>query len=199
MAPWVACFEWGKGSVVVTSQYLVAVGPDLKWNGSMVLHGHVEDLMVAAYSAINMQAREATAVELGFAAADDWLAAKLADPALFRQVLLAQTVEEYQEFMRLMSEDGCLWVQVGTCDWGEDLRLVKVSVWGEALLLAYSTEGPIMSDVEEALAVGGVQAGGKGFTAKLHRIEGPVVVPPADGTSAGKRLFRAFMGGGRMT
>ena len=77
-------------------------------------------------------------MELGFAAADDWLSAKLADPVLFKQVLLAQSKEEYQELMRLMSEDGCMWAQVGTCNWGDDSSLVKDSAWGEPLLLEYS-------------------------------------------------------------
>ena len=76
--------------------------------------------MTAAGASLNTQAREATGVEPGFAAANEWLAARLADPALKRRVLLAQSAEEYQELMRLMSEDGCKWVQVGTCDWGED-------------------------------------------------------------------------------
>ena len=66
--------------------------------------------MSAAWAALNTQAREATGVELGFAATDEWLAAKLADPALKRRVLLAHSAEEYQELMRLMSEDGCKWV-----------------------------------------------------------------------------------------
>ena len=109
MAPWVASFDWGKGSVLATRQYLVAVGPASKWNGSTILRGHVQDMMAAAEAALNAQAREATGVELGFAAADDWLAAKLADPVLFKQVLLAQSAEEYHELMRLMSEDGCKW------------------------------------------------------------------------------------------
>ena len=116
MAPWVASFDWGKGSVLAPSQYLVAVGPASKWNWSTILRGHVQDMMAAAESALNGQAREATGVELRFAAADDWLAAELADPVLFKQVLLAQSVEEYHDLMRLMSEDGCKWVQVGTCD-----------------------------------------------------------------------------------
>ena len=94
MAPWVASFDWGKGSVLATSQYVVAVGPAWKWNGSTILWGHVQDMMEAAGSALNAQAREATGVELGFAAADNWLAAKLADPVLFKQVLLAQSAEE---------------------------------------------------------------------------------------------------------
>ena len=102
-----ASFNWGKGSILATSQYLVAVGPASKWNGSTILRGHVQDIMTAAESALNAQACEATGVELGFVATDDWLAAKLADPVLFKQVLLAQSAEEYQELMRLMSEDGC--------------------------------------------------------------------------------------------
>ena len=127
MPPWVASFDWGKGSVLATSQYLVAVGPASKWNGSTILRGHVQDMMAAAESALNTHAREATGVELGFAAANDWLAAKLADPVLLKQVLLAQSGEVYQDLMRLMSEDGCKWVQVGTCDWGDDSGLVKDS------------------------------------------------------------------------
>ena len=197
MAPWVACFDWGKGSVLATSQYLIAVGPASKWNGSAIMRGHVEEIMVAAKDARNTQARGATGVELGFAAADDWLAAKLANPALFKQVLLAQAVEEYEELMRLMSEDGCLWVQVGTSDWGEDSGLVTDSAGGEALLLAYPPEGSIMSDVEEAPAVDGSVGGGEGFTAKLHGIEGPVVVRPVVGTSAERRLFEGLKGEGQ--
>ena len=113
----------------------------------------MQDMMAVAESALNAQVREATGVELGFAVADDWLAAKLADLVLFKQVLLAQSAEEYQELMRLMSEDRCKWAQVGTCDWGDDSGLVKDSAWGEALLLAYSLEGSILSDVVEAPAV----------------------------------------------
>ena len=143
MAPWVASFDWGKGRVLATSQYLVAVGPASKWNGSTILRGHVQDMMAAAESAFNAQAREATGVELGFAAADDCLAAKLADPALFQQVLLAQSAEQYHELMRLMSEDGCKWAQVGTCDRGEDSGLVKEVAWGEALLLEYFPVGGV--------------------------------------------------------
>ena len=108
--------------------------------------------MTAAGAALNTQAREATGVELGFAAADEWLAARLADPALKRRVLLAQSAEDYQELMGLMSEDGIKWVQVGTCDWGEDYGLVRDSAWDRALLLACSPEGSVMSDVVEAPA-----------------------------------------------
>ena len=90
MAPWVASFDWGKGSAVATSQYLVAVGPASKWNGSTVLRGRVEDMMAEAKVALNTQACAATEVRLGFGAADNWLAARLADPALVKQVLMAE-------------------------------------------------------------------------------------------------------------
>ena len=127
-------------------------------------------MMAVAESTLNAQAREATGVELGFAAADNWLAAKLADPVLFNQVLLAQSAEEYQELMRLMSEDGCRWAQVGACDWGEDSGLVRDSACGEVLLLEYSPKGSIMSDVVVAPAVDDRVGGGQEFTAKLHGI-----------------------------
>ena len=197
MAPWVASFDWGKGSVLATSQYLVAVGPASKWNGSTILRGHMQDMMAAAESALNAQVREATGVELGFAVADDWLAAKLADLVLFKQVLLAQSAEEYQELMRLMSEDRCKWAQVGTCDWGDDSGLVKDSAWGEALLLAYSPEGSILSDVVEAPAVDDEAGGGDGFLAKLHGIAGLMVLQLAVGTSEGRRLFEGLEGKGQ--
>ena len=154
-------------------------------------------MMAAAESALNAQAREETGVELGFAAADDWLAAKLADPVLFKQVLLVQSAEEYHELMRLMSEDGCKWAQVGTCDWGEDSGLVKEGAWGEALLLEYSPEGSIMSDVVEAPAMGDKAEGGEGFTARLHGIDGPMVVRPAVETSGGRKLFMGLEGRGQ--
>ena len=194
MAPWVACYDWGKGSALATSLAVVAVGPASKWNGSGVLRGHVEDMMSAAGAALNTQAREATGVELGFAAADEWLVAKLANPALERRVLLAQSAEEYQELMRLMSEDGCKWVQVGTCDWGEDSGLVKDSAWDEALLLAYSPDGSVMSDVVEAPASDGAGGDGMGFVARLHGIEGPVVVRPEAGEPARRKLFVGLTG-----
>ena len=197
MAPWVASFDWGKGSVLATSQYLVSVGPASKWNESTILRGHVQHMMAVAASALNAQAREATGVELGFAAADDWLAAKLADPVLFKQVLLAQSAEEYHELMRLRSEDGCKWAQVGTCDWGDDSGLVKDDAWGEALLLAYFLEGSVMSDVVKAPAVDDKKKGGEGFTARLHGIEGPMVVRLAVETSGGRKLFEGLEGRGQ--
>ena len=99
--------------------------------------------------------------------------------------------------MRLMSEDGCKWAQVGTCDWGDDSGLVKEGAWGEALLFAYSPEGSIMSDVVEAPAVVDKAEGGEGFTARLHGIEGPMVVQPAVTTSGGRKLFEGLEGRGQ--
>ena len=153
--------------------------------------------MAAAEDALNVQAREATGVELGFPGADDWLAAQLADPVLFKQVLLAQSAEEYHALMHLMSEDGCKWDQVGTCDWGEDVGLVKEGAWGEALLLEYSPEGSIMSDVVEAPAVDDKAEGGGGFTARLHGIDGLTVVRPAVETSGGRKLLEGLEGRGQ--
>ena len=99
--------------------------------------------------------------------------------------------------MPLMSEDGCKWAQVGTCDWGDDSGLVRDSTLGEALVLEYSTEGSIMSDVAEAPGVDDKVGGGEGFTAKLHGIEGLMVVRPAVGTSGGHRLFEGLEGKGQ--
>ena len=112
--------------MLATGQYLVEVAPASKWNGSTVPCGHLQDMIEAAKDTLNVQVRGATGVELGFAAADDWLAAKLADPVLFKQVLLAQSVEEYQDLMCLMSEDACKWAQVGTCDWEDDHQQQRI-------------------------------------------------------------------------
>ena len=116
----------------------------------------------------------------------------MADPVLFKQVLLVQSVEEYQELLRLMLEDGYLWVHIGSSDWGDDSGLVKDSAWGEALLLACSSEGSIMSDVVEALAMEDDVEGGEGFMAKLYSIEGPIVVRPPIGTYGRHRLFEGL-------
>ena len=129
---------------------------------------------------------------LGFAAADKWLATKLADPVFKRRVLLTQSAEEYHELMGLMSEDGCKWVQVGTCNWGEDSGLVKDSAWGGALLLAYSQEGSVMSDVVEAPTSSGGGGDNMGFVARLHGIEGPVVVRLGAGEPVWRRLFEGL-------
>lgn len=127
MAPWVADFDWGKGNAVATSQYVMAVGPALKWNGFTGLRSHVEDMMAAAKVALNTQARAATGVELGFAAADDWLAARLVDLALVKVVLMTESADEYGELMGLMSEEGCMWVQIGSSEWEDNSGLVTNS------------------------------------------------------------------------
>ena len=95
--------------------------------------------------------------------------------------------------------DGCKRAQVGTCDWGDDSRLVKEGAWGEAVLLAYSPEGSIISDVVEAPAVDDKAEGGEGFTVRLHGIEGPLVVRPAVETCGGRKLFEGLEGEGKMT
>ena len=79
-----------------------------------------------------------------------------------------------------------MWAQVGTCDWADDSGLVKDSTWGEALLLEYSPEGSVMSDVVEAPAVDDTVGGGGRFTAKLHGIEGLMVMRRAVETSGGR-------------
>ena len=48
MAPWVACYDWNKGSALVFGSKLVAVGPASKWNQSAILYSHVADLMRTA-------------------------------------------------------------------------------------------------------------------------------------------------------
>ena len=180
--------------MLATGQYLVEVAPASKWNGSTVPCGHLQDMIEAAKDTLNVQVRGATGVELGFAAADDWLAAKLVDPVLIKQMLLAQSADAYQELMRLMSEHACLWAQVGTCDWGDDSVLVTDSAWGEALLLTYSPKGSVMSDVVEAPRGDGGTERGEGYMVKLHRIEGPMVVRPTLGTPERCRLFEGLEG-----
>ena len=54
-----------------------------------------------------------------------------------------------------------------------------------------------MSDVMEAPAADDKAGEGKGFTAKLHGIEGPMVMRPAVGTSEGRRLFEGLEGKGQ--
>ena len=57
-----------------------------------------------------------------------------------------------------------------------------------ALLLTYSPEGCVISDVVEPPASGGADGNGMGFIAKLHGIEGPVVVRPEAGEPVRRRL-----------
>ena len=97
MATWVACYNWNKGSALVFGSKLVAVGPTSKWNHSAILYRHVEDLMRAAKEVLEARVVAAAGVGLRFAAGYEWLAARLADPALEQQVLLAQAAVEYRE------------------------------------------------------------------------------------------------------
>ena len=83
---------------------------------------------------------------------------------------------------------------MGTCDWGEDSGLVRDSAWDGALLLAYSPEGSVMSDVVEAPASGGAGGDDMGFVAKLHGIEGPMVVRPEAGEPVRGRQFEGLCG-----
>ena len=108
MALWVAYYDWNRGSARVSQGQLVAVGPASEWDGSAVLRGHVENMMRAAGEALEAGVVAATGVGLSFAASDEWLAAKLAGPALMKCVLLAQTVQEYQGLVRLMEADDCV-------------------------------------------------------------------------------------------
>ena len=170
MAPCVACYDWNKGSALVCGGHLVAVGPALRWNRSGVLRGHVKDQMRAAGQALKARVVAATGVGLSSAAGDEWLAAKLADLALVKRVLLAQTAEEYLGLVRLMKADDCVWVQVGEDDWSADHDVTANRTWGEALWLTHSPAGSVMSDVEKAPPrVVGVQRD-DGINARLHRL-----------------------------
>ena len=53
-----------------------------------------------------------------------------------------------------------------------------------------------MSDVVEAPAMDHKTEGGEGFTARLHGIDGPMIVRPTVETSGGRRLFEGLEGGG---
>ena len=152
MALWGACYDWNKGSALVSGGQPEAVGPASGWNGSTVLRGHLESLMRVAVEALEVPAVAATGFGLRFAAGDDWLAARLANPALVRWVLLASTVEEYYELLCLMEGDDCVWVQVGKDDWAADQDLAEASAWGEALGLMHPAASSVMLDVEDAPA-----------------------------------------------
>ena len=193
-----ASFDWGKGSAVATSQYWVAVGLVSKWKGSIVLQGHVEEMMAAAKVALNTQVRAATGVEPGFAAADDWLATRRVDPALVKQVLMAESAIEYGEVMRLMSEEACMWVQIKSSEWEDNCGLVTDSAWGSALRLAYAPKGSIMSEVEEAPASGGLRLAlaDRGLVAKRHGMEDLVMVRWEVEIPAGRKLL-VGLGNGR--
>ena len=110
------------------------------------------------------------------AAADDWLAMGLADPGLVKQVLLAESADEYWKLIRLMSVVGCMWIQIGSSKWGDKPRLVTHSASGSTLRLTYSRKGSVMSEVEEHLASGGLALANGRLVAKRHCIEDLVML-----------------------
>ena len=120
MAPWVAAYDWTKGSLLVTGGTLVEVGPAQKWNDGKVLCGEIEELMGRAGIALEIQVRTATGVVFGLAAADEWLVACVGSLALIKRVVVGEMEEEYKELAELMSAVGCMWVQEGRCDWAAD-------------------------------------------------------------------------------
>lgn len=62
----------------------MALGPASRWNGSTVLRRHVEDMIFAARELLATHVVAATRVGLRFVIGDEWLAAKLANPALVK-------------------------------------------------------------------------------------------------------------------
>ena len=60
MAPGVACYDWNKGSALVSGGYLVTVGPASRGNGSPVLLVHAEDRMRTAGDALEVKVVSAT-------------------------------------------------------------------------------------------------------------------------------------------
>ena len=116
MAPWVAAYDWTKSSLLVTGGTLVEVGPAQKWNGGKVLRGEIEELMGRAGIALESLVRTATGVVCGLAAADEWLAARVSNPALVKRAVVGEMEGEYRELAELMSAVGCMWVQEGRCD-----------------------------------------------------------------------------------
>ena len=155
MAPWVAAYDWTKGSLLVTGGTLVEVGPAQKWNGGKVLHGEIEELMGRAGIALESLVRTATGVVCGLAAADEWLAARVSNPALVKRAVVGEMEEEYKELAELMSAVGCMWVQEGRCDWAadDDDGAPFAEATRAPVRLRYRPDDSDMSDVEEAPAV----------------------------------------------
>ena len=155
MAPLVAAYDWTKGSLLVTGGTLVEVGPAQKWNGGKVLRGEIEELMGRAGIALESLVRTATGVVCGLAAADEWLAARVNNPALIKRAVVGEMEEEYKELAELMSAMGCMWVQEGRCDWAadDDDGAQFAEATRAPVQLRYRLHDSDMSDVEEALAV----------------------------------------------
>ena len=155
MAPWVAVYDWTKGSLLVTGGTLVEVGPARRWNGGKVLRGEIEELMGRAGAALESLVRTATGVVCGLAAADEWLAARVSNPALIKRVVVGEMEQEYKELAELMSSVGCMWVQEGRCDWAadDDDGAPYTEATRAPVRLRYRPDDSDMSDVEEAPAV----------------------------------------------
>ena len=180
MAPWVAAYDWTKSSLLVTGGTLVEVGSAQKWNGGKVLHGEIEELMERAGIALESLVRTAIGVVCGLAAADEWLATLVGNPALIKRVVVGEMEEEYEELAELISAVGCMWVQEGRCDWaGDDDNGAPFAEATRApVRLRYRLDNSDMSDVEEAPAVK------KGFES------GHVCVGDLLGNPHGKRVGR---------
>ena len=85
-----------------------------------MLRGEIEEVMGRAGIALESLVRTATGMVCGLAAADEWLAARVNNPALIRCAVVGETEGEYRELAELMSAVGCVWVQEGRCDWAAD-------------------------------------------------------------------------------
>ena len=89
------------------------------------------------------------------AAADEWLAARVSNPALVKRAVVGEMEEEYRELAEPMSAMGCMWVQEGRCDWAADdddgTRFAEAT--RAPVRLRYRPDDSDMSDVEEAPAV----------------------------------------------
>ena len=155
MALWVAAYDWTKGSLLVTGGTLVKVGPAQKWNGGKVLCGEVEELMGRAGIPLESLVRTATGVVYGLAAADEWLAARVSNPALIKRAMVGEMEEEYKELAERMSAVGCMWVQEGRCDWAadDDDGTPFAEATRAPVRSRYRPDDSDMSDVEEAPAV----------------------------------------------
>ena len=120
-----------------------------------MLRGEIEELMGRAGIALESLVRMATGVVCGLAAADEWLAARVGNPALIKRTVVGEVEEEYKELAELMSVVGCMWVQEGRCDWAADdddgapyAEATRAPLW-----IGYKPDDSDMSDVEEAPAV----------------------------------------------
>ena len=145
-----------------------------------MLHGEIEELMERAGIALESLVRTATGVVYGLVAADEWLAARVGNPALIERAVMGEMEEEYKELAELMSAEGCMWMQEGRCDWAadDDDGAPFADATRAPVRLRYRPDDSDMSDVEEAPAVK------KGFES------GHVCVGDLLGNQHGKRVGR---------